>query len=97
LGQIRVWHLALLVLFVAIAIVNIQDQRRHEPFLIGLAAFGFVGYGVLWWLAWRVARRFEARIGPVLTLSVYFAAIGALFVVATVVYLVAEARYLGYA
>ena len=35
--QPRIWHLSLLVLFVAIAIADIQDQRVHEPFLIALA------------------------------------------------------------
>ena len=51
--QLRVWHLALLVLFVAVAIKNIQDQRRSEPALIALAVSGFVAYGVLGWLGWR--------------------------------------------
>ena len=83
LGQLRVWHLALLVLFVAIAIVNIQDQRPPRPELVALAASGFVLYGFLGWAGWRFARRFEARIGPTLLLVLYLAAMAGLFLVAT--------------
>lgn len=93
-GQFRVWHLALLVLFVAIAIVNLQDQRRSEPALIALAAAGFVLYGILGWLGWRVARRFEARLSPTLLLILYLVAMAALFLMATVIYLIAEQLYL---
>ena len=46
-GGIRVWHLSLLVLFVAIAIVNIQDQRIRDPRLVALASAGFVAYGLI--------------------------------------------------
>jgi hypothetical protein len=80
---------------VAIAIVNIQAQRREEPVLIALAIFGFVLYGVLCWLGWRLAQRFENRIGALWTLAVYLSAIAVLFLVATVVYLVLERVYLG--
>ena len=60
LGQLRVWHLAPLVLFVAIAIANIQDHRPPTPGLVALAASGFVLYGLLGWAGWRFAHRFEA-------------------------------------
>src|SRR4051812_1381896 len=56
---LRVWHLWLLSLFVAVAIVNIQDQRRSEPALIALATAGFVLYGLIGWAGWRLARRLE--------------------------------------
>lgn len=94
LVQLRVWHLALLVLFVAIAIVNIQDQRRSEPVLIALASAGFALYGVLGWLGWHVARRLDARLGPWLVRIVFLSAMAGLFLVATVVYLVIEYSYL---
>src|SRR5262245_59867857 len=93
--QFRVWHLALLVLYVALAIVNIQDQRRAEPALIALAAAGFVAYGLLGWLGWRSARRHLARLGPAPRLALYLVAMAGLFLVATVVYLGLESVYLG--
>jgi hypothetical protein len=90
LGQLRVWHLALLVLFVAIAIVNIQDQRPPKPELVTLAALGFVLYWFLGWAGWRFARRWESRLGPTLLLTLYLAAMAGLFLVATVVYVAVE-------
>jgi hypothetical protein len=93
LGQLRVWHLALLVLFVAVAIVNIQDQRPPRRGLIALAAAGFVLYWLLGWAGWRFARRFEARLGPTLLLVLYLVALAGLFLVASVVYIVAEVFY----
>jgi hypothetical protein len=94
LGRLRIWHLALLVLFVAVAIVNIQDQRRSEPALIVLACAGFLGYGLLGWLGWRTARRFEARLGMMPLLILYLVAMAGLFLLATVVYLAIEHVYL---
>ena len=90
LGQLRVWHLALLVLFVAVAIANIQDQRPPTPGLVALAASGFVLYGLLGWAGWRVAHRFEDRLGPTLLLVLYVAAMAMLFLVATLVYVAVE-------
>jgi hypothetical protein len=92
--RLRIWHLALLVLFVAIAIVNIQDQRRSEPVLIGVAIAGFAGYGVLGWLGWKVTRRLEGRLRPVLIFGLYLLAMGGLFLAATVAYLAIEHVYL---
>lgn len=94
IGQVRVWHLALLVLYVAIAIVNIQDQGRTEPSLVALASAGFVLYGLLGWLGWRAARRHLAALGEVGRLAVYLAAMGGLFLLATIVYLFAEYAWL---
>ncbi len=90
LGQLRVWHLALLVLFVAVAIANIQDQRPPTQGLVALAASGFVLYGFLGWAGWRISRRFEARIGSTLLLVLYLAAMAMLFLVATFVYVAVE-------
>lgn len=91
--QLRVWHLALLVLFVAVAIVNIQDQRRGEPVLIALASGGFVLYGLLGWLGWRSGRCFEAWLGMATWLALYLVAMAALFLTATAAYLLLEYVY----
>lgn len=92
--QPRIWHLSLLVLFVAIAIVQIQDQRVHEPLLVALAAGGLVLYGLIGWLGWWAARRwFGRRLGPTWLFAIYATAMGVLFLVATAVYLVVEYAY----
>src|SRR5438874_2517490 len=88
--QPRIRHLALLVLFAAIAIADIQDHRVHEPVLIALAAGGFVLYGLIGWIGWWASRRFEPRLGPLLLFLLYSVAMAALFLVATAVYLVIE-------
>jgi hypothetical protein len=90
----RVWHLWLLSGLVAVAIVNIQDQRRSEPTLIVIVVAGFVLYALLGWGGWRFARRFRTTVGAVPVLAVYFATMAALFLVATIVYLVIEHAYL---
>jgi hypothetical protein len=92
--QLRIWHLALLVLYVAIAIVDIKDQRRSEPALIGLAATGFAAYGLLCWLGWHGMRRFEHRLGLAVVVIVYAVAMAAIFLVATITYLALEYAYL---
>ena len=91
---LRVWHLWLLALFVAVAIVNIQDQRHHEPALIALAAAGFALYGLIGWVGWRLARGLERRLGRAPLLAAYLTAMAGLFMVATVVYLICEQVYL---
>jgi heme A synthase len=84
----------LLVLFVAIAITNIQDQRMHEPALVALAAGGFALYGLIGWIGWwTVRRRLEARLGTVTLIVLYAIAMGALFLAATVIYLLIEHVY----
>lgn len=93
LAQVRVWHLGLLVAFVAVAIVNIQDQRVQEPALIGLASAGFVLYGLIGWLGWRFSRRFAARLGSTPRLVLYLVAMSGFFLAATAVYLVLEFQY----
>jgi hypothetical protein len=90
----RIWHLSLLVLFVAIAIVDLRDHRVHEPFLIALAAGGFVLYGLIGWLGWWIARRrLGGCIGPMWLFAIYAVAMGVLFLVATAIYLVIEYAY----
>jgi hypothetical protein len=84
----------LLVVFVAIAIADIQDHRVHEPFLIAMAAGGFLLYGLIGWLGWWVARgRLGSRLVPIWLFVIYAIAMGALFLVATGVYLVIEYAY----
>jgi hypothetical protein len=94
LAQLRVWHLALLVLFTAVALVDIQDQRRSEPVLIALAGGGYALYGLLGWLSWRIAVRFEPRLGKVRLLIRYFVAMAAFYMTGTLFYLLAEHVYL---
>jgi hypothetical protein len=84
----------LAVVFVAIAIVDIQNLRRTEPFLIALAASGYAGYGLLCWLAWRMMARCRFRMAGVPALTLYMVTMGCLFLVATVVYLLVEYTYL---
>jgi hypothetical protein len=91
--QFRLWHLALLVVYVAIAIVDIQDNRRTEPALIALAAVGFAGYAVTCWLAWHGMRRLKHRYGLLPAVIGYIVAMAALFLAATVIYLVLEYAY----
>jgi Kef-type K+ transport system membrane component KefB len=93
-AQLRVWHLALLVLFVAIAIADIQNHHREERILIALAAVGYGLYGLIGWLAWRLVRRFEARIGRTRLLILYLVAMAVFFLLATVIYLSIENSYL---
>ncbi len=92
--QFRVWQFGLLVMFTAIAIVDIKGYCR-EPRLIPLASAGYAGYAVLCWLLWHVISRFENRLGPVLAVTVYAFVMGALFLAATVAYLLIEYVYLG--
>jgi len=92
--QFRVWHLWLLALFVAVAIVNIRDQGRGEPALIALAAGGFVLYGLLGWGAWCLARRLRSRWGMTAAFALYLLGMVVLFLVATIVYLLIEHTYL---
>jgi hypothetical protein len=92
--QLRVWHLALLVVYVAIATVDIRDHTRREPFLATFAAAGFAVYALIGWLGWCRFRRLEARLGPATTLVLFMVAMAAFFLAATVLYLVLEYAYL---
>jgi hypothetical protein len=92
--QWPIWGLMLAVVFVAIAIVDIQNLRRTEPVLVALAAAGYAGYGLMCWLAWRIMGRCRSRLGGVPTLIVYMVMMGCLFLVATLVYLILEYAYL---
>ena len=92
-AQLRIWHLALLVMYVAIAIVDIQAQHLADHVLIALASLGFAGYICLVWLIWQMVRRFEVRLGKMPLVLVYLIAMMALFLFANVVYLVIEHAY----
>jgi hypothetical protein len=94
LAQLRVWHLALFVLFTAVALVDIRDLHRSESALIALAGGGYALYGLLGWLGWRTAVRFEPRLGMLRLLILYFIAMAAFYMTAVVFYLVAEHVYL---
>jgi hypothetical protein len=86
-AQLRVWQLALLVFFAAIAIADLKTQRINEPALLALAAGGLLAYGLIGWIAWWAARRLEARLGPILLFLLYAVAMAALFISATLIYL----------
>jgi hypothetical protein len=92
--RIQVWHTLVLVAFVAVAIANIQDQGRSEPALIAIATGGFVAYGILGGIGWRLAHGASVRFGRLPALIVYFTAMAGLFLVATLVYLAIEEIYL---
>ena len=94
-AQPRVWHFALLVVFVAIAITDLREQRIQEPLLIYLAAGGLALYGLIGWFAWWAARRFEPRLGPIALFVLYAVAMGVLFLVATIIYLLIAHVYRG--
>jgi hypothetical protein len=94
-GGFKVWHLTLLVAFVALAIADIQDHRMTDPVLIALAAGGFAAYAVLAWLGWIFARKFESKVNRVALLGLYYASMAGLFFMATVAYLLIESVYQG--
>jgi hypothetical protein len=80
---------------VAVAIVDIQDQRRTEPVLVALASAGYAAFGLICWLCWHALRRLHHRLGTILAATVYVVAMGGLFFTAVVAYLVIEYAYLG--
>jgi predicted lysophospholipase L1 biosynthesis ABC-type transport system permease subunit len=92
--QLQIWHVFVLTALVAIAVVNIQDQRRTEPTLIAVAIAGFVLYTLIGWGTWNLARRFQSRLGTIPIMSLYAAAMSGLFMIATITYLVVEHAYL---
>ena len=94
-AQPRIWHFVLLVVFVALAITDIQNQRIGEPFLIALAGGGLMLYGVIGWVGWWASQRFEPRLGPALLFILYAIAMGVLFLVATMIYLSMAHLYRG--
>jgi hypothetical protein len=92
-AQPRIWHFVLLVVFVAIAITDIREQRIQEPVLIALAAGGLALYGLIGWVGWWAVQRFAARLGPTLLFILYSVVMGVFFLVATIIYLVIAHLY----
>jgi hypothetical protein len=74
--------------------VDIEDNGRHEPVLLALAATGYAGYVLLGWLSWLCVRRFERSLGRVLLLASYMTAMAGVYLAATVLYLMIERLYL---
>jgi hypothetical protein len=91
--QIKVWHLAVIPVIMALAIRDIQDHARSEPVLLTLAAAGYMVYFLFVWLVWLYVRRFEAWLGLPILLAVFMTAMAAFFLIATVIYLVIEYAY----
>ncbi len=95
--ELKIWHLGLLVLYVAVMMHQILDQRPGSPLLAGLAVFGFVGYAVLGWMGWRIVQVCSARFGAIRSTAFYLIAMALLFLAATWIYLAIEYAYtLGY-
>ena len=94
-AQLKVWQLGVLVVLVALAVTDIKGQRIREPALIALAGLGLVLYALIGWMGWWTVRRFESRLGLPLLFILYSIAMGLLFLVATVIYLVLEHIYRG--
>ncbi len=87
---LRIWHYALLTVFVAIAIAEIQDQRIHDRRLLALATGGLALYGLIAVMVWGFAQRYECRVGRAALVIAYCVGMGAFFLFATVCYLVIE-------
>jgi hypothetical protein len=92
--QMRIWHLSLLTVVAAVAIVNIQDQRQTDPLLIAVAVAGFALYTVLGWLIWNLLQRSRPRVGTVPLICLYCVTMSGLFLTATITYLLIEHAYL---
>lgn len=91
--QVRIWHLALLVLLVAVAMIDIETNAPRQPGLVALAATGYAGYFVVVWLCWLYARRFERSLGLAVLLALFVTAMAAVYLLATAVYLLIEGIY----
>lgn len=94
LARFTIWQLSLLVAFVAVAIADIRAYGLREPALLGLAAAGYAAFAGLCWLIWHGLQRFRDRLGAVPLFAVYATVMGAIFLAAVVIYLVAEYAYL---
>jgi hypothetical protein len=93
--QIKIWHLAMLVAIVALAMCDILDHARNDPVLRVVGAAGYAIYFFLVWLIWLQVRRFEAALGASVLLALFMTAMAAFFFIVTVVYLLFEYAYLG--
>ncbi len=95
LVQFRCWQMAILVAFVAVAIVDVQSWCRHDPWLISIASGGYATYGLVCWLGWHAASRLEQRLGRIAAVAIYCGAMAVLFLAAVISYLAIEFVHLG--
>ena len=86
--------LALLVLLVAVAMIDIESNAPSRPASVTLAAIGYAGYFGSVWLCWLYARRFERSLGLAVLLALFMTAMAAFYLVATAAYIVIDARLL---
>ena len=93
LGSAGIWHFIVLVVFVAIAITDIREQRIEEPILIALAAGGLIAYGLIGWIGWWAVNRAQPQLGPVVLFVLYAVAMSVFFLVATIIYLMIAHAY----
>lgn len=91
--QLRVWHLMVLIGYVAIAVIEIQGQGSRDPLIVGLTCAGFTVYALIGCLGWLAARRCERRLGSMLMVILYATTMAALYLIAAIVYLVVEHLY----
>jgi hypothetical protein len=89
-GGFRIWHYAVLIVFIAIAITDVQHQHIHDARLLALASGGFALYGLIAAIAWFYVQHFESKIGRSALLIAYCVGMGAFFLFATVCYLMIE-------
>jgi hypothetical protein len=103
---LRLWHLSVVVLAVAVAGAMVREGRMQEPLLIALAVAGFLGWclvaGLGFRLVWRELRRpdggGESRRRTrrqVAAVLIYLFAMTTSFVIGLWIYLSIEFRYLG--
>lgn len=92
--RFRLWHLSLLVVYVAIATLDVRDHTRGRPHLMALAAAGYACYALFCWLAWHLLRRSWSRVGDVLFTALYALLMAVVFLAAVAVYLVIESAHL---
>ena len=94
-AQLRIWHFACSSCSWRSRLSTSRTSAFGSPLLIALAAGGLVLYGLIGWIAWWAVRRFESRLGPILVFVLYSVAMGLLFLVATIIYLVIAHIYRG--
>ncbi len=99
----RLWHLTLLPLLVALAYVNVRDQRITDPLWAAVAIAGFVLYGAIAWWLWsravprwagsKVAKVLARKVGVgdrTIAAAAYLVVMAALFLLATWIYVYLE-------
>src|SRR5262245_22021657 len=85
-ASFRVWHMLVLVVYVAVAIVDLREARTTDPMQIGSLSAGYAGYAALGWAGWVHSRPSRRRADPLPGLVAYLVAMAILFLVAAIVH-----------